>query len=417
MMRRTAMMESKTKKQRRQRLGVVGSLEVPQRGDVGHWGKRQWHAEGVERYPGEMSLFRRDFRRLIREYVVPGHTPPSPLLQATDSVVTLGSCFARELQNYLGELGYSSETFWIPSGLHNSFAMLDFISWAVTGEETDRGFRYDRFDDGKIREWKPEEERVAYAGRLARAGAFVFTFGLAEVWQDRETERVFWRGVPKDMYKASRHVFRLSTVEENEENIARAVELVRSVNPSAPIVLTLSPVPLAGTFRGISCMTADCVSKSTLRVALDRAMSRQLPGVYYWPSFEIVRWAGAHLPWEAYGVPDGVTAHASRYLVAQIMDAFVEAFYTPAAVAEMRARAPRRLEPSPRTIRGRARRLRYRVYRSTGRKAELLRTPLSTKAVRLRAKRLRKTGTRFGRQVRGATPASLRRLVAPLRTR
>ena len=60
-----------------------------------------------------------------------------------------------------------------------------------------------------------------------------------------------------------------STVDENEANIVRIVELIRSVNPSAPIVLTLSPVPLLATFRGRSCVTADAVSKAALRMAID----------------------------------------------------------------------------------------------------------------------------------------------------
>ena len=106
------------------------------------------------------------------------------------------------------------------------------------------------------------------------------------------------------------------------------------MNPDAPIVLTLSPVPLNATFRGISCVAADCVSKSTLRVALDGVVGRGLENVYYWPSFEIVRWVGGHVPWPAYGFNRGDSRHVTRYLVAQIIDAFVEAFYTPAAVAD-----------------------------------------------------------------------------------
>jgi GSCFA family len=348
----------------RVRPGEVGSLQVggDDDRDYGGWAKYRWHQMDVQRFPREMREFR-DIGRLIREYIVPGHAPERPMLEAGDKVVTLGSCFARELRNYLDRLGFSSETFWIPSGLHNSFALLDFISWIVTGEETERGFRYDRFEGGEIREWTPEDERVAYAARLAEAGAFVLTYSIAEVWEDRETGGVFWRGVPEEIFDADRHVFRLSTVDENVATILRTIGLLRELNPEAPIVLTLSPGSIAGSFRGISCMTADCVSKSVLRVALDQVIERQLPGVYYWPGFELVRWAGAHLPWEAYGLPDGRPAHASRYLVAELMEAFVEAFYTPAAVAELHARRSWRPEPLPRSIRGRGQQLRIRARR------------------------------------------------------
>jgi hypothetical protein len=314
-----------------------------------HWQqRRKWHQDpNVFRYPDARAEFERDLPRLIREDVLPGHVPEQPLLRPGDQVVTMGSCFARELRDHLTRRGFASGNIWIPSGLNNTFAILDFVSWCVTGSESGAGFRYDRDEEGDIREWLPAETRESYEARLAEAGAFVFTFGLAEIWQDRETKGVFWRGIPQELYRADRHEFRLSTVDENEANIVRIVELIRSVNPDAPIVLTLSPVPLMATFRGRSCVTADAVSKAALRMAIDNVEERRLPGVYYWPSFEIVRWVGGHLPYPAFGVPDRRARHVSRYLVAEIIDAFVEAFYTSEAVAQLRAANPGGAERDP----------------------------------------------------------------------
>ena len=68
-------------------------------------------------------------------------------------------------------------------------------------------------------------------------------------------------------------------------------------------------------------------------------MSDARPDVYYRPSFEIVRWAGAHLSWPAYGLDDGKTRHVSRRLVAAIVDAFVETFFVPEALETIRRRA------------------------------------------------------------------------------
>src|SRR5262249_38642029 len=162
---------------------------------------------------------------------------------------------------YLSRGGFSADTFWIPEGLNNSYAILDFVSWCVTGAETGRGHRYDTDATGKIKQWTPEHTQELVLGHLRGAGAFVFTLGLAEVWEDRATGAVFWRGVPQDIFDPDRHFFRPTSVEENEENIAATIELIRTES-DAPIVLTLSPVPLNATFRDISCLTADCVSKS-----------------------------------------------------------------------------------------------------------------------------------------------------------
>ena len=263
-------------------------------------------------------------------------------------MITLGSCFARELLRFLTKAGVASKRLWIPSGLNNTYAIRDFFSWCATGEETGTGFRYDRLESGEIREWKPEAERQVYARAFAEAGAFVFTLGLAEVWEDRDTGGVFWRGVPEEIFDSGRHVFRLTTVDENAANIRRIIELVRRLNADAPIVVTLSPVPLMATFRDVSCMTADCVSKSVLRVAIDQVMTEAPRGVYYWPSFEAVRWAGDHLPWPAYGLHNRKPRDPSQRLVGEIIDAFIEAFYTPAAVAELRAKTGRSTPQSSR---------------------------------------------------------------------
>ena len=334
--------------------GRLGSLPAKRRRERYWWGASRWHQEtGVFRFPDDRRAFGRDLPKLIREQILPGHTPTEPLLATGDSVVTMGSCFARELRDHLSARGFASGNFWIPSGLNNTFAILDFISWCATGSDTGAGFRYDRLDDGEIRQWLPEGKRDRYERKLAEAGAFVFTFGLAEVWQDRETGGVFWRGIPEKIFDADRHVFRLTTVEENEQNIIRIVELIRSVNQDAPIVLTLSPVPLLATFRGQSCVTADAVSKSVLRVAIDLVASRGLPGVYYWPSFEVVRWAGGHCRIRRTASADRRARHVTRYLVAEIIDAFVEAFYTPAAVAQLRTQRDGKRAVDPLSLRGR----------------------------------------------------------------
>jgi GSCFA family len=303
------------------------------------WGRERWYGDGVVLFPANRELFDGDLAELIREHALVGHVPPEPMLDLDDSVVAIGSCFAGELRTHLRLAGFESKRIWIPEGLNNTYALLDFLTWCVTGRTTGTGFRYDRDENGQIREWVASEPRSRYAQRFSEAGALVFTVGVAEVWQDRETGGVFWHGMPSQIYDADRHVSRLTTVEENVTNIRRIIELTREANRDAPIVLTLSPVPLKGTFRGISSLSADCVSKSVLRVAIDQVMSDQHPGVYYWPSFEIVKWAGVHLTWPAYGLDDGKTRHVTRRLVAEIVDAFVATFFVPEALETIRRRA------------------------------------------------------------------------------
>jgi hypothetical protein len=70
-------------------------------------------------------------------------------------------------------------------------------------------------------------------------------------------------------------------------------------------------------------------------VALDQ-MRDGRDGVYYWPAYEVVKWVGPHLDWPAYGLHNRKPRDVSKQLVAAIIDAFVDSYYTPEAVAQLR---------------------------------------------------------------------------------
>ena len=84
--------------------------------------------------------------------------------------------------------------------------------------------------------------------------------------------------------------------------------MIREVKPAAPIIFTLSPVPLMATFRPVSCLTASSVSKAILRVSIDELMRTFSADerLLYFPSYEIVKDCFAdpylddnrHLKWE-----------------------------------------------------------------------------------------------------------------------
>jgi len=319
---------------RRVERGRVGELS-PLRSGVS-WATDRWHQDGANLLSAGMHDWT-DVETFFRSSILPGHAPQAPILKADEPVITIGSCFAEELRRALETGGFASSNFFVPNGLNNTFAVCDFMSWCATGEATEAGWSYERHQDGTISEWTPSDERERYRTYLEHAGAFVFTLGLAEVWEDIPTGKIFWRGVPDSIFDAGRHRFRLSTVDENVRNIRDIVAMVRTVNERAPIVITLSPVPLRATFRDISCVTADCVSKSVLRVAIDQAMSDATEGVFYWPSFELVKWVGAVVPWSAYGSPDA--RHVNTYLIQTAVKSFIRAFYGVEAESQFTTRS------------------------------------------------------------------------------
>ena len=110
--------------------------------------------------------------------------------------------------------------------------------------------------------------------------------------------------------------------------MVRIAELIKQhAGHDKKIIFTLSPVPLNATFTKQPTMLGDCVSKSILRVALDQFFREtQLSDVYYWPSFEMVRWVGAHTDIPSL-FENNTTRHVNNDIVKIIIDNFVEKFF------------------------------------------------------------------------------------------
>lgn len=172
-------------------------------------------------------------------------------------------------------------------GLVNSFVIRQQFEWAWEGKTFDQPLwhGYDAEDFGY-----DESIRLKTKELFDQTEVFVLTFGLSEVWYDEPTGNVFWRTVPKAAYDPQRHKFRASTVAENADNMRAIHDLIQKHRPGAKTIFTLSPIPLVATFRDVSCITANSVSKSTLRVAVDEVVRERgkESELYYWPSYEIV---------------------------------------------------------------------------------------------------------------------------------
>jgi len=211
-------------------------------------------------------------------------------------VTAFGSCFAENITKHLSTIGYNlakdrAPEIYVSSigeGLVNVHSLLGQFEWALEGVDPPQGlwhgYRAEEYGcDERIRE---QTRQV-----LLDTEFFVVTLGLSEIWYDQETGGVFWRAVPQRHYDPTRHRFRVCSMAETKAALARIREIFGKYIPGAKLLFTLSPVPLAATFRPIGCVTANSASKAILRAALDE-MFREADGVnsdlFYWPSYEIV---------------------------------------------------------------------------------------------------------------------------------
>jgi hypothetical protein len=233
----------------------------------------------------------------IAQYVGYGWFPTAPIIARSDPITTFGSCFARHITEYLNTAGYDVADYRrgkhalvirCGEGMVHTAAIAQQFRWAYGEAEFNEPLWYD-YNGNQV----DYEEAIRDDTRTIfdRTNVFILTLGLSEVWYDKKTQEVFWRAIPKSRYDPERHGFKVLSVAENAENLETIYGLIRQKRPQATIICTLSPIPLRATFRPISCITANSVSKASLRVAVDEFM-RNHPDdkrLFYFPSYEIVK--------------------------------------------------------------------------------------------------------------------------------
>ena len=255
--------------------------------------KKFFRGEHANFNPVEPSLDRAD---AFSEFVLKGLAPAAPFITKQMSILGFGSCFAGHIQHYLHKRGYEviSRNKWRTYVIHmhedfvNTFSILQQFEWAFNNKAPSVQLWHDK--SGSTITYD-EQVRLDTRAVFDATQVFIVTLGLSEVWYDEPTGEVFWRAVPERVYDPERHKFRLTTAEENLDNIKRIHSLIRQNNPNATLILTLSPVPLLATFRPIGSMIANAVSKAVLRTALDRFMTEVAASderVFYFPSYEVV---------------------------------------------------------------------------------------------------------------------------------
>jgi hypothetical protein len=232
------------------------------------------------------------------------------------SAFTIGSCFARNMEEALEPLGVSLPTkaFAVPkeewrnrpNGLLNEYnpgtitqRILDALGGDRGPEDTivKSGFGYADLmlpggtDVSLERAIERRQEIFDVYANLETCGAVIVTLGLVEAWYDNQAQRYLNRMPPVGYAKShpDRFEFRRLDVFDAMPMLEAAVRALAEKN--IKVVLTVSPVPLQKTFTSDDCVVANEFSKSVLRVCADR-LSKSHHNVDYFPSYEIVRSAG-----------------------------------------------------------------------------------------------------------------------------
>lgn len=253
----------------------------------------------MNKYPRHASELA-DLTEACRKFVLPGSVPPAPAFDKNTPVWTIGSCFAVNIAEALKSQGINCANAEVSENLNAPPLLRLYLEGIKTGKS----------------DYVPQEEIAAMRPLIASAGAAVLTLGLAVAALDKRGK----------IAVNTEGEFKAISADEAQRDIAKSVFALRAINPRITVVLTLSPVPLNRSFWSDAPVVADCVSKSTLRVAIDQYLKTKPTNVHYWPAFEIVRWLGSHRPGH-YAADDGLERHVSKDVVNVVTSLFIENFF------------------------------------------------------------------------------------------
>jgi GSCFA family protein len=94
-------------------------------------------------------------------------------------------------------------------------------------------------------------------------------------------------GVAGGVWQQDLYRFRNYSIQEVEQDLITFIDRLRSVNPDARVILTVSPVPLVATYAEQHVLVSTCYSKSILRVAASTCAAVR-DNVFYFPAYEII---------------------------------------------------------------------------------------------------------------------------------
>ncbi len=282
---------------------------------------------------------------------------PSFRIARGQSVFTIGSCFARNIEEHLVALGcrVPMMDFNLPpdewsggaNGAMNRFhppAFRQCLEWTATIFDRDGKVGWDdckrlAFECGPD-QWFDMDMGATAPVSQARiierrqhiyevfsavftADCLMMTPGLVEAWRDTESGLFIHEAPTLKAMVARRERWELAILssETCRQDMLKAIDVVRARNPGVKVLVTTSPVPMTATFSGQDVRVANTYSKSVLR-AVCGEIALQRPMVDYFPSYEAVTLSHPDGVWreDRIHVAHGFIGKIAAYLLEHYLD-------------------------------------------------------------------------------------------------
>ncbi len=245
------------------------------------------------------------------------------------SIFTIGSCFARNVENALKKRGFNIVSHSIlksnpvfsefgPNILNNYGvpSIYNELSWALDEDKLFNAEKYieeifpNKYVDMHLNQaLKPASKVEVLARREAihemnkqilNCQLLIITLGLSEVWWDKK-HCIYLNTSPRRSIirnNPDRFEVHVLSTDEMLNYLRPTLDLVKHNCPDIKTVITVSPVPLQSTYTEKDVIIANMYSKSSLRVVAEHLVN-EYDDVDYYPSYESIIISDRSDTWEA----------------------------------------------------------------------------------------------------------------------
>ena len=130
--------------------------------------------------------------------------------------------------------------------------------------------------------------RVQSLKSFKKASSIILVLGTNEIWYDK-LNKCYWGTKPSSFIihsKPNRFVFKKITYKEMYLSLINSIKLLKKINPSVKIILTLGVVPPEATYLGQSILENFFISQGEIRNVVNKIIIRKNKNVTYFPLFE-----------------------------------------------------------------------------------------------------------------------------------
>lgn len=275
-------------------------------------------------------------------------TPPKFKLSKNNTFFTIGSCFARNVENHLiknkipllskmpnvegrlfksgGEARTGYQNVYTPGSVLEMSRLINSNDKYHSIVEN-KGLHYDLLTHG-LNGLSEEECKNVRDGmlesytKIASTDVLIVTLGYIEAWYFGPAKS--WvnqsPAEPKLRSIASDFEFKVLEYEKIHSMLTVAINNFKLQNPLIKFIFTVSPVPLGSTFTDDHILVANQRSKSTLH-AVAQKLSREFDEVDYFPSYEMVSLSDRKYAF----MEDNM--HVKSSVVASVMERFFKNYF------------------------------------------------------------------------------------------